>query len=163
MSVRYERVEVTKALVVYCYADEHNTILYLYLIIWISFYTCYVALYMGFSKNTCKSFILSPPPFNELFWHESNTNQHLQTILGRFRKVMSRFMADFGVVCQRLCSICMKLLLKMYFMLFEKLFLARDPQFSVVKSREKEFTLTCTCERAVPPSLYDALCQQTQN
>lgn len=43
MSVRYECVEVSKALVVYCYeADEHNTILYLYLIIWISSFPLYL-------------------------------------------------------------------------------------------------------------------------
>lgn len=61
MSVRYECVEDTKALVVYCNeADEHNTILYLYLIIWISlFCTCYAAFYLG--SNTHASHFTLPP------------------------------------------------------------------------------------------------------
>lgn len=62
MSVRYECVEVSKALVVYCYeADERNTILYLYLIIWIFSFTFYLfcCLLRGF-QHTCKSFHITP-------------------------------------------------------------------------------------------------------
>lgn len=88
MSVRYECVEVTKALVVCCYeADEHNTILYLYLIIWISFfffffftlYTCYAAL-CGVSKTHA-----SPSHYPE----------------NRFKSKSIQFATDLGDVCKR--------------------------------------------------------------
>lgn len=76
----------------------------------------------GVFQNTCKSFIFSPA----FQWAILTWKQHLVLTLTDHFRMFSKGYVEirgwFCSVCERLCSICMKLLLKMYFMLFEKLF-----------------------------------------